>query len=156
MLLWAPLAMSLAFLGSGGFVLLFYLAVIFKDVPGERHWSLPLLGGIAVLIGILFLAFAIVEALSRRLSPGALHQIRFMLSYGLALAVLTTLAAGLTWAAFVAWQGEPAAASSFSGGITGSIYEHRIVWTLAALVIDLLALVAWLVGILGAVGGRKG
>lgn len=87
--------MSLAFLGSGSFLLLFYLNVILKDVAGERHWALPLLGGVAIVIGLFCLLSAIVEGLSRTLSPGTVDRIRFVLNFGLAVVAITTLAAGL-------------------------------------------------------------
>jgi hypothetical protein len=148
---WIPLALILAFLGGGSFLLLFYFNVILKDVAGERHWALPIFGGVAIAIGLICLLLAIVEGLSRKLSPYA-DRITFVLSYGLALVVVTTLAATCTWAAIVAWQAESAAGARLSGGITGSIYEHRIVWTLAAAVLDLLALVVWLVAFLGSIG----
>lgn len=86
-----------------------------------------------------------------------MERARFAFAVWIATLILTILGAAATWGAVYSWV--PGFETRFSGGLTGTIYEHRIVWAVVAGILDPLALLFWLAilfgGLRAAWGDRK-
>lgn len=153
-MLWPPLAMGLIFGGAGVFMWLIYLGVFFADQPRANVWVLALCGGLALVIGTYFLTFGVWEVFARDPSNPRHARIDLLGKLVLTTAVLTAFAVISTYAALAAWW--PEYGGRFGGGLTGTVTEYRIVWTLAATVLDVVALVFWLVTLGALVGWATG
>lgn len=134
---------GMVFLATGIGILWVYFSG-FPIEPRAARWALVPLGLLGAVPGIYFLfAFAWPFFAGGKKPPAS--ALSLMISV-----MLTCMGVLLTWAASEAW-GAAQPGPRFSGGLTGTIYEHRIVWTLAAAVVDGIALLAWL----GLLFGRK-
>lgn len=128
------------FLAAGLLVELYAAGMVLKDQPPEHPFLLSAVGLAGVIPGAAFLIAGV-----RMLAPGHTreHSRQTEIAVGCTLAVvtITVLAIGLTSAAVASWQSDQE--HRFEGGLTGSMWEHRIVWSVAAAIFDLAAVVVW-------------
>ena len=99
-----------------------------------RRWYFAVIGIALLVMGATQVLVGLAQLLGGPLGSDAEVLSRLWM----ATAILTMLAVMATYAALAAWI--PGLPGTFEGGLTGTMVEHRIVWTIVAIVLDLLAL----------------
>jgi hypothetical protein len=128
------------FMAGGTVVLLYGLGHIFTDQPTDHPVATSMVG----LLGILPGACLVILGLRMLGPPQSSEQKErdfIVTGCAISLIVITLMGLILTAVALFAW--EPDEERRFSGGFTGSIWEHRIAWGLIAAALDAVALVVW-------------
>lgn len=136
----SSLGLGGTFIAAGTGVFLAARRVIFSDQPVDHPVALTVVGLLGILLGLPLFIWGL-----RMLIPGYSVEKKerdfIVVGCVVTLVFVTLVAILLTMIATFAWQ--PEDERRFSGGWTGSIWEHRIVWAVAAAVFDAAALLAW-------------
>lgn len=124
---------------AGTLLELHAFGAVFADQPSAHPWLVAIAGLLGIVPGICFVVLGLRTA--SRSATQAKSNDEVLVGCIVSLASVTLMAILLTAVAVFAWQTDPS--GRFSGGITGSIWEHRIIWSLAAGAFDAAALLAW-------------
>jgi hypothetical protein len=124
---------------AGILIELYAFGFVLADRPHEYPWLIAVLGLLGLLPGACFLILGFREM--RPQTAEARKRDEVAVGCTLAVIVVTIMAILLTAVAVFSWQPDPS--GRFFGGITGTMWEHRIVWTLTAGLFDAVALFVW-------------
>lgn len=138
-LLLASIAAAFAFI-HGGWLLP-------PEVLEGRRWYLVVMGAALAVMAAAQFFVGIGRAIYGRPLDSDLE---LLANLWMAAAILGMLAVMATYAALAAWI--PELPATFEGGITGTLTEHRIVWPIVALVVDVIALPFVVLVPLGTIG----